>query len=240
MRKWLQTRGRASLSLLSDIGGALALVVFAASLLLAAVAGAALLTLDVFPQPFFTLFVLGMASLGGGLTLHFLRPALTRTSTADAQAVRPLSGFDSEAAALRRQHDEAKADEEARNRMLSERRALRRVREELLDNRNRIQRAHDGDTEEVHHLTSQHWRESETVLLELEDPVPHAKARQAYRAIEVIQNTQYIRDFDNPNVLVRRDFPGELPGDDVRRAIDAIDGAAKSLTAAGLGIPEPQ
>lgn len=243
MRKWLQTRGREIVALLSDIGGALALVVAAATLIVAAVVGVVLLMLDVFPQPFLTLFVLGMAFLAGGLTLHFLGPVLAPTPHPRTRA--PAAGPElnspySQAAELQRRHDTATADAETRNRMLAERSALRRIREELLDNKNRIERAYHGETEEVHHLTSQHWRESEAVLLEVEDPAPHEKAREAYRAIETIQNTRYTRDLDNPNVLIKRDFPSELSFHDVRSATDAIDDAAKSLAAAGSGPSEPQ
>lgn len=243
MREWLKTRGREILALLSDIGGALALVVFAASVIVAAVVGAALLMLDVFPQPFFTLFVLGMASLAAGLTLHFLRPALTPASTASKQApvVTPeLDSPYSKAAALQRQHDDAKAKEEERTRVLAERRALRWVREELLDNRHRITRAAEGEIEELHQLTDQHWKECEATLLELENPLLHAKARQAYRKIESIEHTQYTRDPGDPSFLILRDFPAELPAGEVQSALEAIDAAHKSLAAEELGVPENQ
>lgn len=244
MQKWLQTRGRAILSLLSDVGGALAFVVVAAGLLAAAVVGAALVTLDLFPQPFLTLFILGVALLAAGLVLRFLQGPLTPVA---APAPPPLPqtspGVDnpySRAAALQRQHNEGKAQEEERSRVLAERRALRWVREELLDNKHRINRAADGDLEELHHLTGQHWQECEATLLEIENPLPHAKARQAYRKIESIENTQYTRDPGNPRILVPRDFPADLPASDVQSVIEAIDAAAKSLSAEELGVPENQ
>lgn len=208
MLHWLQTRGRGILSFLSDLGGALVFVVLAAGLLAAAVTGAVLVTLDAFPQPFLALFVLGMASLAAGLALHFLRSHLT-SIPASAQ---PLPQTDpridnpySEGATLQRRCDEAKAQEEERNRVLAERRAFRWVREELLDNEHRIRRARGGDPEELEHLTDQHWRECEATLLEFEDPEPHAKARKAYREIGGVETAETLNYNDTQQALAAID-----------------------------------
>jgi len=217
------------------------LVVLAVGFITAAVVGTILVTLDVFPQPFITLLIFGVAALMAALALHFLREPLRPTPASASQPQpSPVTNSYSQASALQRQHDTAKVEEEERRRVLAERRALRWVREELLDNKHRITRATEGDLEELHHLTGKHWQECEATLLELENPLPHAKARQAYRKIESIENTQYIRDPDNPRILVPRDFPADLPAGDVQSAIEAIDAAANSLASEELGVPENQ
>jgi LPS O-antigen subunit length determinant protein (WzzB/FepE family) len=150
MRGWLRTRGRALLSFLSDVGGALAFSVFAVGLIVAAITGTVLLLVDAFPQPFFTLLVLGMALLAAGLALHFLRePLAPSKATVPPPSAHPASDNPySRAAALQRQHEDDKAKTEARNRLLEERRAIRRVREELLDNKHVLSRI-PGDLDEL-------------------------------------------------------------------------------------------
>lgn len=197
MSNWLHKRSRDLLSLLSDLGGALGFVAAAAALIAAAVAGSALLALEVFPQPFLSLLVLGIALLAAGLTLHFLRGRLTpppRSAAAprmtpsqppdEAHVVgRVIDGNPySHTAALQREHE------------IRTRKSLRRIREELRDDRRRVQRAGEGDLHEIRQIRSQAWREEEETLLELTDPEPHSASRQAYRELEGIQDVIYIRE----------------------------------------------
>jgi hypothetical protein len=184
MREWLQTRGRGLLSLLSDVGGALAFVVAAIALVVAALTGTVLLLLDAFPQPFFTMLVLAMALLAAGLALHLLRgrlappPSTSAPLPSAAQSSNPYS----QAAALQRRRDQAKVAAEDRDRLLKERRAIRRVREELLDNMHVLARI-PGDQSELLSLRFHAWSSQETTLLELDDPAPHLDASAAYREL---------------------------------------------------------
>jgi hypothetical protein len=166
------------------------------------------------PPGFLALFLFGVT----GLVVVTVTPLARKLLPASPQPTSTNSPS-SEAARLKQQHDDAKAQEEEQKRVLAERRAFRWVREELLDNKHRIQRAWGGKLEELHDLTSEHWEECEATLLEFENPVPHAKARQAYREI---------RSIDTDNLTLS----------EVRSATSAIDEATTSLGAAGLGIPE--
>jgi hypothetical protein len=133
---------------------------------------------------------------------------------------------------LQDRHNKEQAEAEAQEHALAVRRAIRQVREELLDNRRRVQRAGDGDLDEVHQLTAREWELNEGVLLELADSEPHSAARQAYRDLQGIENTQCTRDPENPRVSTRRDIPAELLETDVEVTIEAIDDAVQKLSAA--------
>lgn len=229
MREWLRTRGREIVSLLSDLGGALAFVVSAAGLISAAVVGTILVALDVVPQPFFELLVLGVALLAAGVTLHLLRgrlapPPRPALDPAAARAENPHP----QAGVPQRVHDDAEAERESEAKISSRRRALRSIREELLDNRQRVQRAGENDTDRIHELTRDQWTANEDVLLEMPDPEPHAAAREAYREIAGIKGTRY--SF-NPHLGLweEKDFPGQLLETDVSTTLEAIDIAAEKL-----------
>lgn len=234
MRDWLQTRGKAFLSLLSDLGGALGFVVFAVALIAAAVSGTVLLALEVFPQPFLGLLVLGVGLLAAGLALHFLQdllapPARATTSVSLQQPDEAHAGGGiakgspySQAAALQRQHEGAKA-----------RKAIRRIREELLDNRRHVQRASEGDMSQIQQISSRAWHKEEETLLELPDPQPHSSARQAYRELEGIREVLYIRK--SLTTLRLRSKPRELLETDVHTTFEAIDEAVEKLNEAEGG-----
>jgi len=184
MRKWLQTRGRGLLSFLSDLGGALALVVAAIALVVAALTGTVLLLLNAFPQPFFSMLVLAMALLAAGLALHFLRGRLAPpppTPAPPPPAARSSNPY-SQAAAMQTRHDQEKAAAEERDRLLEERRAIRRIREELLDNMHVLDRI-SGNQGELLSLKFLAWNSQESTLLELDDPAPHLDASAAYREL---------------------------------------------------------
>jgi len=180
MRKWLQTRGRGLLSFLSDLGGALAFVAAAIALVVAALTGTVLLLLDAFPQPFFSMLVLGMALLAAGLALHFLRGRLAPPAP-PPPAVQSSNPY-SQAAAMQTRHDQEKAAAEERDRLLEERRAIRRIREELLDNMHVLDRI-PGNQGELLSLKFLAWNSQESTLLELDDPAPHLDASAAYREL---------------------------------------------------------
>jgi hypothetical protein len=226
MRGWLLTRGRALLSLLSDAGGALAFVVFAIGLIAAALTGTVLLLLDAFPQPFFTLLVLGMALLAAGLALHFLRAPLTPPPAPASPP--PSSAIDnpySRAAALERRHENERADAEARNRQLEERRAIRRVREELLDNKHVLTRI-PGDMNELLSLRFHAWTGEQTTLLEQDDPIPHVKASAAYRELYGLSQSRVGSDEMMGEPYTYGDPPSEV---ELAAAATAIDEAVEAL-----------
>lgn len=233
MQNWLQTRGRKLLSLLSDLGGALGFVVLAVGLIAAAIAGAVLAAVTAFPQPFLSFLVLGIALLAAGLALHFLRDSLTPTRRETAPAFREADGASqpgsaardnpySRAAAMQRQHDDAKT-----------RKAIRQIREELRDNRRRVQRANESDIAQIRQISLQAWYDGEETLLELADPVPHSSARHAYRELEGIQDVLYIRE--SSTTLRLRNQPKELLETDVLTTFEAIDEAIEKLSAADEG-----
>lgn len=232
MSNWLHNRGRKLLGLLSDLGGALGFVAAAAALIAAAIAGSALLVLEIFPQPFLSLLVFGIALLAAGLTLHFLRgrlaPPPRSASTPPTTTTQPPDEAHlvgrvvdrnpySHAAALHREHGEIRM-----------RKALRRVREELRDDRRRVQRADEGELREIRQIRFQAWREEEETLLELTDPEPHSAARQAYRELEGIEDLIYIRE--SSTTLRLRNQPRELLETDVQTTFEAIDRAVRILT----------
>jgi hypothetical protein len=179
MVEWLRTRGRAILALLADLGGALAFVTLAVGLIAAAIAGAVLVALTAFPQPFLILLVSGIALLAMGLALHFLRGPLSPPQRSPQTAVdsAPAPNAYSQAAALQHQHDEAKRKEAA-----NLRRATRRIREELLDNRHVVERV-PGDVTELLAIRFTAWEGEETILLDQDDPKPHEMASAAYRQL---------------------------------------------------------
>ena len=182
---WAKTRGRAVLSFLSDLGGALAFVTLAVGLIVAAVTGAALLAWTALPQPFFALLVMGIAMLAAGLVLHFLRGPLTppvrpqRVQAAAEAADNPYS----RAALLQRQHDEEKGEEAEREEVTKIRRATRRIREELLDNDHAIQRL-PHNLEELLAIRFEAWKSEQSTLMDQDDPTPHQLASAAYREIQ--------------------------------------------------------
>lgn len=236
MGNWLQTRGRKILSLLSDIGGALALVVLATGLIAAAIAGAVLAVTTAFPQPYLTLLVLGIALLAAGLALHFLRnafpsaksgaaPDLTAPLHEASRTSQPRPGASnpySQAAAMQRRHDNSE-----------ERKALRRVREELRDDRRHVQRAHEGDIRQIQQISFQAWFKDEETLLAMADATPHSAARHAYRELGGIQDVLYIRE--SASTLRLRKQPKDLLETDVHTTYEAIDAAVERLSAADDG-----
>lgn len=193
--------------------------------------------LEVFPQPFLSLLVLGIALLAAGLTLHFLRsrltppprsaaaPPLTLSQPSDEAHLvgRVIDGNPySQAAALHREHEGIKT-----------RKALRRIREELRDDRRRVQRASDGDLREIRQIRFQAWREEEETLLEMTDPEPHSASRQAYRELEGIEDVIYIRE--SISTLRLRNEPRELLETDIQTTFEAIDQAVRVLSDAEGG-----
>ena len=135
------------------------------------------------------------------------------------------------AAAAQRQHVEKKALDEAAERVRNVRRALRLVREELLDNRRFLQRIHEDEVDKIHQLTFEQWEKQENVLLELEDPEPHSLTREAYRGIAGVKDFEYAY---NPHTgfWEKKDFPEPVLNTDVYMALEAVDAAVESLSAA--------
>ncbi len=231
MRAWFHARGRKLLSLLSDLGGALSFVVLAVGFIAAAVAGTVLFAIEVFPQPFLSILVLGIALLAAGLALHFLRSYLAPSPVEIAPSLSaPLqeaaatswTGSDnaySRAAAMQRQHDDVEALK-----------ALRRVREELRDNRRHVQRASEGNIGQIRQISLQAWGECEEILLGLPSSTPHSFARHAYRELEGIQDVLYIRE--SRTTLSLRRQPKDLLETDVHTTLEAIDGAIERLSEA--------
>jgi protein-tyrosine-phosphatase len=218
----------------------LALVVGGVALIAAAVAGVIFLAVDAFPQPYLTFLILGAALLGAGLALHFLRgrltpPARPQPATPAVPSMPTMRGADNpnaRAAALQQRHETKQAVEEKHQRALAVRRAVRQVREELFDNRDRVVRASEGELDQIRYFSVREWHENEEALLALPDPGPHAATRQAYRELAIIENTQYIRDPTNSQVMTLRKQP-LVPGDTaIDRTLAAIDEAASSLDAA--------
>ena len=229
MRDWLGTRGRAIISLLSDFGGALSFVVLAVALITAAVAGAILVAVDVFPPVFLAFLILGLALLAAGLALHFLREPMARSVRSSPATPTPPGTDESfepdmddayaRAVAAERRDNESKA-----------RRGLRQIREELRDNRAHVVRAGQGEIRRIQRISLQTWHEEENTLVELQDPAPHAAARHAYRELEGIQDVIYIRA-SRETFTIRRQ-PLDLLETDVQTTLEAIDEAIEKLTAA--------
>jgi hypothetical protein len=222
MRQWLGTRGRALLSFLSDLGGALVFVTAALGLIAAAVVGAVLFALTAFPQPFFTFLVLGVGLLVAGLTVHFLRDRLA-PEPQQAPAVGVKRNPYSDAILAQRQHDEAKRAQAEREQALKLRRAVRRITEELRDNLALLERD-DVFWEEGYR--DSHWREEQTVLLDHHDAAPYQAAREAYRRIGGVFSGRSIVD-DWGNVHMRGDTP--YPHEDVKRTRASITHAISTL-----------
>ncbi|HSC21122.1 MAG TPA: hypothetical protein VLC07_05285 [Solirubrobacterales bacterium] len=234
MRDWFRTQGRHFLSLLADLGGALAFVVAAIGFTAAAVVGTLLVLVDVFPQPFLTFLVLAAALGATGMALHLLRGRLAPPARPVAAPPTPVENPYSQAAVLQKQHAEEQADKNAEENVLERRRALRQIREELRDNRRCVQRAGEGETDEIRQLTSERWTAHEKVLLDLADPEPHSAAREAYREIGGIEQSQLSY---NPagGYWEQNDIPSTPLQTDIQTALEAIDDAVNKLSAAELG-----
>lgn len=214
---WLRTRGRSILAFLSDLGGALVFVASAVGLTVAAITGAVLLALTAFPQPYFTLLVVGMALLAVGLVLHFLREPLSPPQTPVQPTADPNAY--SRAAALQRRHDEKAREEEARKEVADLRRATRRIREELLDNKHVVGRI-PLDLEELLALHFDSWTSEKTALLDQDDPKPHEMASAAYRELRgLLRGRVGENDLDgSPYAYGKQPSQREL--DSVEQAID--------------------
>jgi hypothetical protein len=218
--EWLKTRGREVVSLLADLGGALAFVVIATTFIVAAVTGAALGAWTAFPQPYFTILVVGMALLAGGLVLHLLRdrlrpPPRPQAVLAHGAGTEPPS----QAAALRRRHETEEAAKKARDRQLRERRALGRIREELLDNKRVLPRL-AADVNELLSLNFTEWHKEKTVLLELEDIGPYSNASAAYRELQALGQGRVSDDGFSGELSVYGEPPDEAEISAAERAID--------------------
>lgn len=193
---------RAAASTVADFWDAAKFMALSIAAIVVALTATAAFAWTQMPPGFLALLVVGVV----GLVLVTITPLarkLLPVSPAPAPAPQTNNPND-RAAALESQHQK---------RVLAERRALRWVREELLDNRHRLQRVDEGEAVELLNLTDRHWQECEATLLELEDPEPHAKARQAYREIKGVENAQTL-----------------LPSD-TQGAIKAIDDAVASMSA---------
>jgi len=226
MVEWLRTRGRAILALLADLGGALVFVTTAIGLIVAAIAGAVLVALTAFPQPFLTLLVSGIALLAMGLALHFLRGPLSppQRSPQTPVASAPVPNAYSQAAALQHQHDEKAREDAAREDAANLRRATRRIREELLDNKHVVERV-PGDVEELLALRFNAWEREETCLLDQDDPKPHEMASAAYREIRgLLRGRVAANDLDG-TPYTYGDPPSQQEAIWVEQAIDQAVGA---------------
>lgn len=222
--EWLKTKGRAVLSLLSDLGGAITFVVIAAGLIAAAFTGAVFGAWTAFPQPYFTMLVVGVALLATGLTLHFFRDRLRPRSTGPHDP--DVSSSHSQAAALQRRRDAEEAAKKARDRQLRERRALGRVREELLDNKRTLARL-ATDVDELFALRYVEWGREKTVLLELEDSSPYSRASAAYRELRALGRGRISEDGFSSELHAFGDPPN---GVEIAGAEHAIDAAVAVLT----------
>lgn len=178
---WLRTRGRAILAFLADLGGALTFVALAAGLGAAAISGAVLAAWTTFPQPYFTLLVVGIAFLAIGMALHFLREPLSPPPPKEHPAPQVRNPY-SDAAALQRRHDEKAEAEAQREAAANLRRATRRIREELLDNKHVTQRI-PTNKDELLALSFDSWRSEKAALLDQDDPKPYELASAAYREV---------------------------------------------------------
>lgn len=224
---WLQTRGRSILAFLSDLGGALAFVAVAAGLIVAAITGAVLVAWTAFPQPYFTLLVVGMAFLAVGLVLHFLRAPLTAPEQPQRQPPGPRVAdqeASARAAALVRKHEEKakeekSKEEEAQKEIANLRRANRRIREELLDNRyvvNRIPRNVEG----LLALRFDSWTKEKAALLDQDDPKPHEMASAAYRELQGLLRGRVGENNMDGSPYIHGDPPRQHELDSVELAID--------------------
>jgi hypothetical protein len=227
------SKGRAVLSFLADLAGALAFVSVALGLLIAAFVGAALAAWTAFPQPYFTLLVVAVALLGTGLALHFLRDWLTplpaTSPPAPPQPVATNAGENplSQAAALQRRHE---IDEQAaakREADVALRRAVRRIREELLDNDRAVSRS-SSELDELLNVSFDQWRTEQSTLLDAEDPEPHERASEAYRQIRSVL-TGRVFDDGMSSSYTQGSRPASSEVNEVRRAIDK---AVQALQAA--------
>jgi hypothetical protein len=221
---WLRTRGRSILAFLSDLGGALVFVAAAIGLIVAAITGAVLVALTAFPQPYFTLLVVGMAFLAMGLVLHFLREPLSPPPKTPVSPMADPNAY-SRATALQRQHDEKAREKEAREEVANLRRATRRIREELLDNKHVVGRI-PLNLDELLALHFDSWRTEKTALLDQEDPKPHEMASAAYRELRgLLRGRVSDNDLDGSPYTY-----GEPPSQrELNSAEQAVDRAVETL-----------
>jgi hypothetical protein len=190
MWDWLRTKGRALLGLLADLGGALAFLSIAATLLSVALIGTILAAIDIFPEPYFTLLVIAVGSLTAGLALVFIPrllpepvPATSATSASATELKAEQAARDAEAAAqLKRETSERERAERERDKAMRLRRGTRRIREELLDNDRAVMRV-PSRLDELLELNFGVWDADRSVLLDADDPEPHERASHAYRQI---------------------------------------------------------
>jgi hypothetical protein len=216
--KWLQIKGRAALSFLADLGGALVFVSLAAGLVAAAISGAILTAWTAFPQPYFTLLVVGVAFLVIGLVVHFLRGPLSPPPPKAPIAPAARNPY-SDAAALQRRHDEKAKEEADQQAAAGLRRATRRIREELLDNKHAVERI-PLDREALLALNFQSWRSEKTVLLDQDDSRPHETASAAYRELSGLLRGRIEDNVVDGSPMVVGNPPSGVDLDSAKRAID--------------------
>ncbi len=213
---------RATISFLSDLGGALFFAALAVSFAAVAVGGAVLAALDVLDQPYFTFLMVGIALGAAALAVHLLRDRLTRPATLASMAVSPdrpptpALTPNEQAAALTRAYQDQFGDAGA----LKLREASRRIRGELLDNRLAVERVLTGDPFDSRKIMRGKWISYEKALIAHSDPAPHSDSSQAYRELEALKDSS------------RDDFhvgAGQPLETDLYSVIEAIDKAVKTL-----------
>lgn len=212
---------RATISFLSDLGGALFFAALAVSFAAVAVGGAVLAALDVLDQPYFTLLMVGIALGAAALAVHLLRDRLMRPGTPAPVAVSPDRALpdltpNERAAALTRAYQDQFGDSAVQKL----REASRRIRGELLDNRLHVERVLGGDPFDSRKFMRSKWISYEKALIAHSDPSPHSDSSQAYRELEALKESS------------RDDFhvgAGQPLETDLHSAIEAIDKAVKTL-----------
>jgi hypothetical protein len=132
---------------------------------------------------------------------------------------------------MQTRHDQAKAANEERDRLLKERRAIRRIREELLDNMHVLSRI-PGNLDELLSLKFHAWNSQEATLLELDDPTPHLDVSAAYRELYGLCRGR-VGDDDVGGQYTYGDRPSRAEIAAVEMAIDKAAGTL--LQAAGDG-----
>jgi hypothetical protein len=195
------------------------MVALAIGLVAAAVAGAVLVAIDVFPQPFLTVLILGVAFGAAGIAVHFLRDPLTPTPAAAPVSTPPIQHRPSPAESERDLQMRQKEEGSRR------RRAARRIREELLDAKHLLQRMPEGGSRDIDDIRFTVWDQEKDALLEHDVPGPYTAASDAYRELTALLRTQY-RKVDG---LWERNAETELLETDVLSAIQAIDRALVAL-----------
>lgn len=224
LRLWQRFRG--AISFVSDLGGALLFMIAAVGVLAAGIGGTAFVAWGIFPQPFLTFIILGIALGAAGLTLHLLRDQLAPPAKSQGAASWDLKWTSNEqAAAIQRAYQKEFGDSATQK----FREAVRRIREELLDNRLVLDRTLVGDPFDAGKLRYAKWQSHEAALIAHADPAPHTDASQAYREIAVLFESQHKRTPYDPHVL-QRDPAAEPPLEtDLTSAVNAIDQAVETL-----------